>query len=158
MNTLKFIQKQGFTRNEFILTDDTLSVKQFTISENKEWIVRLEDIGHKIIVEKDTSYMKQGIYISLGVFSLLFVIGNVSDHSNHMKTWVWILLSMIWAWFATVVYLSPLNNKLLLGSGADAIEFLSDQPSEKEVLDFVKEIIKRSSLVLLRKYGVNIDF
>jgi hypothetical protein len=158
MNTLKLIQKQGFTRKEFILTDNTLSVKQFTISEKKEWIVRLEDIGHKTVVEKDTSYMKQGIYISLGLFSILFVIGNAADHSSHMKTWAWILLSMIYAWFAAVVYLSPLNNKLLLGSGPDAIEFLSDRPSEKEVQDFVNEIIKRSSLVLERKYGVIIDY
>jgi len=79
MDTLRFAQKQGFTSNEFILTDQTLSVKQHTISENKEWIVRLEDIGHKTSVEKDTSYMKEGIYISLGLFSLLFVIGNVAD-------------------------------------------------------------------------------
>lgn len=158
MNTLKFIQKQGFTRNEFILSDDTLSVKQFTVSENKEWIVRLEDIGHQTTVEKDTSYMKQGIYISLGLFSLLFVIGNVADHSNHMKTWVWILLSTIWTWFAAVVYLSPLNNKLLLGNGSGVVEFLSDQPSEKEVQDFVNEIIQRSSLVIRRKYGTEVDF
>jgi hypothetical protein len=158
MNTLKLIQMQGFTRNEFILSEDTLSVKQFTISENKEWIVRLEDLGHKKVLEKDTSYMRKGLLISMGLFSILFVIANVADHSNHMKTWVWILLSSIYAWFATVVYLSPLNNKLLLGYGSQAIEFLSDKPSEKEVQDFVDEIINRSTIVMQRKYGSDIDF
>lgn len=158
MDTLRFTQKQGFTRNEFILSDHTLSVKRFTISENKEWTVRLEDIGHKTSVEKDTSYIKQGLYIFIGLFSLLFVIGNVADHSSHMSTWVWILLNMIWAWFATIVYLSPLNNKLLLGNGSDAIEFLSDQPSEKEVQDFVDEIINRSTNVIQRKYGADVNF
>jgi len=64
---------------------------------------------------------------------------------------------MIWAWFASVVYLSPLNNKLILGNGADAIEFLSDQPSEKEVRDFVNEVIVRSSKVLREKYGTTIN-
>ncbi len=153
MDTLIFTQKQGFTRNEFVLTDNTLSIKQFTISENKEWTVRLEDIGHITRLEKDTSYMKQGLYISIGLFSILFVIGNVADHSKAVSTWVWILLSMIWAWFAAVVYLSPLNNKLLLGNGSEAVEFLSDKPSEKEVRDFVDEIIKRSSTAIQRKYG-----
>lgn len=158
MDTLRFTQKQGFTRNEFILSDYTLSVKQFTISENKEWTVRLEDIGHKTRLEKDTSYVKQGLYIFIGLFSLLFVIGNVADHSSHMSTWVWILLSMIWAWFATIVYLSPLNNKLLLGNGSIAIEFLSDQPSENEVQDFVDEIINRSTNVIQRKYSADVNF
>lgn len=158
MHTLNFIQKQGFTRHEFILTDNNLEIKQFTIVENKEWIVRLEDIGHHTTVERDTSYIKQILYISLGLFSLLFVIGNAADHSGHFKTWVWILLSTIWIWFAAVVYLSPLHNKLLLGNGSGAIEFLSDQPSEKEVRDFVDEIIRRSTLVIQRKYGVQNDF
>ena len=155
METLKFNQKQGYSRNEFILTDDTLFIKQFTISEIKEWKVRLEDIVHKTRVDKDTSYMKQVIYLSIGLFSVLFVIGNAADHSSHMKTWVWILLSIIWAWFATAVFLSPKNNKLLLGIGPEQIEFLSDRPSEKEVRDFVDEIIKRSSLVIQRKYGTD---
>lgn len=64
---------------------------------------------------------------------------------------------MIWAWCTSVVYLSPLNNKLILGNGADAIEFLSDQPSEKEVRDFVNEVIVRSSKVLREKYGTTIN-
>lgn len=157
MGVLKFNQKQGFSRNEFILTDETLSVKQFTISENKAWNVRLEDIGHNITVEKDTSYTKHILYISLGLFSVLFVIGNAADHSEHIDTWIWILVSMVYVWFVTIVYLSPVNNKLLLGSGPGAIEFMSDKPSEKEVLDFVHEIIKRSSLVLQRKYGIITD-
>ena len=76
--------------------------------------------------------MKKGLYISIGLFSVLFVIGNVADHSKAISTWVWILMSMVWAWFATVVYLSPLNNKLILGNAANAIEFISDQPSEKD--------------------------
>ena len=156
METLKFTQKQGFSRNEFILSDHTLNIKQFTISQNKEWTVRLEDIGYKTSVEKDTSYMKQGLYISIGLFSVLFVIGNVADHSKAMSTWVWILMSMIWVWFSYIVYLSPLNNKFILGNGTDAIYFISDQPSEKEVQNFVEEIINRSTLFTQRKYSADI--
>lgn len=155
--TIKLIQKQGYSHYEFLLTEETLSIKQYTISEHKEWTVRLEDIGHTTMIEKDTSHMKPGIFISIGLFSILFVIGNVADHSDHMPTWGWILLSMIYAWFATVVYLSPLNNKLLLGNGSNAVEFLSDKPSKSEVQDFVNEIIKRSKIVIKRKYGTEID-
>lgn len=155
MNTLIFKQKQGFSHNEFMLTNDTLTIRQSTIAEYKEWRVRLEDIGRQTVVEKDTSFMKQGLYLSLGLFSILFVLGNVADHSSHLSTWVWMLLSVIWAWFATVVYLSPLNNKLILGSGSEVIEFLSDRPSELEVQNFVDEIHRRQAIILKRKYGID---
>lgn len=157
MNDLKLIQKQGFSRYEFILMDESLIVKQFTISQNKEWAVKLENLGHEIIIEKDTSYMKIGISLFIGLSSILFVIGNAADHSKHLNAWLWITLSMIYAWFATVVILSPLNNKLLLVRGAEDLEFMSDKPSEKEVREFVDEIIKRSNEVLLRKYGIDPD-
>jgi hypothetical protein len=153
MNTLKFNQKQGFVHNEFILSDSTLSIQQSTISEIKSWTVRLEDIGHRITVEKDTSLIKHSITLFLWLFSILFVIGNIADHSNHLKTWQWMALSFLWYWFATIVFLSPFNNKLILGQGPDAIEFLSDRPSEEAVREFVDEIIKRSALEIQRKYG-----
>ena len=157
MNALKLIQKQGFTRYEFLLLDDTLSVKQFTVTENKEWVVKLDNVGYKTQIEKDTSYMKIGLYISMGLFALLFVIGNAATHSNHLKTGWWITISIIYAWFAMTVFLSPLNNKLMLVNGSEDLVFLTDKPSEKEVREFVDEIIQRSKKVLLRKYGNDPD-
>jgi len=157
MNALKLIQKQGFTRYEFLLLDDTLSVKQSTITENKEWVVKLDNVGYKTQIEKDTSYMKTGLFISMGLFAFLFVIGNVADHSSHLKTGWWITISIIYAWFAMTVFLSPLNNKLMLVNGSEDLVFLTDKPSEKEVREFVDEIILRSKKVLLRKYGTDPD-
>jgi len=157
MNALKLIQKQGFTCYEFLLLDDTLSVRQATITENKEWVVKLDNIGYKTKIEKDTSYMKPGLYISMGLFALLFVIGNAATHSNHIKTGWWITISIIYAWFAMTVFLSPLNNKLMLVNGSEDLVFLTDKPSEKEVREFVDEIILRSKKVLLRKYGSDPD-
>ena len=157
MNALKLIQKQGFTRYEFLLLEDTLSVRQATITENKEWVVKLDNIGYKTKIEKDTSYMKPGLFISMGLFAFLFVIGNAADHSSHLKAGWWITISIIYAWFAMTVFLSPLNNKLMLGNGSDDLIFLTDKPSEKEVREFVDEIILRSKKVLLRKYHTDPD-
>lgn len=157
MNALKLIQKQGFIGYEFLLLDDTLSVKQVTITEKKEWLIKLDNIGYKTKIEKDTSYMKIGLFIFMGLFALLFVIGNAADHSSHLKTWWWITISIIYAWFAMTVYLSPLNNKLMLVNGSEDLVFLTDKPSEKEVREFVNEIIRRSKKVLLRKYSPDPD-
>lgn len=157
MNALSLIQKQAFIRNEFILMDETLSVKQFTINEYKEQVINLECIGHKTMIEKDTSYMRIGLILFMGLSALSFVVANVVDHSHHVDTWLWIAISMVYAWFSMVVYLSPLNNKLCLVNGTKDLVLLTDQPSEKEVREFVDEIFKRSKKVLLRKYSPDPD-
>lgn len=153
MKTLKLIQEQGFTRYEFTLTEERLFIRQSTVSEEKEWSVRVEDIGYRSVIEKDTSRMKQILYISMGLFAIVLVIANILDHSAHMKTWVWMLLGCVYAWFATVVFLSPLNNKLLLTGGTEEVEFLSDKPSKKEVHSFVEEVVERSKKRIFKKYG-----
>ena len=157
MNALTLIQKQGFIRNEFILMDETLSVKQFTITEHKELVINLEHIGHKTMIEKDTSFMRKALFLSMGLFSLLLVVVNAADHSMHLATWKWILWSSITAWFAIIVYLIPTKNKLCLVNGTEELALLTDKPSEKEVREFVDEIIKRSKKVLVRKYSPEPD-
>ena len=157
MNALSLIQKQGFSKNEFILTDETLSVKQFTITEHKEQVLKLEHIGHRTMLEKDTSFIRIGLILFMGLSALLFVVANVADHSNHVDTWLWIAISMVYAWFSMVIYLSPLNNKLCLVNGTEELVLLTDKPSEKEVREFVDEIIKRSKKVLVRKYSPDSD-
>jgi len=85
MKVLKLIQKQGFTRYDFLLMDDNLSVKQFTITENKEWVVKLDHLGYKTILEKEASLIRKLVSLVLGLCSLIIVIGNAADHSNHMN-------------------------------------------------------------------------
>jgi hypothetical protein len=156
MNTLRLFQKQGFTRYEYILMADTIFVKQFTIKGYKDWVVNVETLGYKTIIEKDTSFMRIGFSFSSGLFSFFFVAVNAYDHSNNMKTWLWIAIGMLYALIAIALYLYPTKNQLLLVNGTNNLEFLSDKPSEKDVHEFVDEIIRRSKEVLLRKYG-NID-
>lgn len=157
MNYLRLIQKQGFNRYDFLLTEDTLSVKQFTISEKKEWLVKLDRLGNKTSLEKEASLIRKLVSIFLGLCSLLIVIGNVMDHSNHMNIWIWIALSTSNFWLATAMYFTPVTNELRLVSGIEELVFLSDKPLESDVQKFVQEIIKRSQKVLLRKYYVDAD-
>ena len=157
MNYLRLIQKQGFNRYDFLLTEDTLSVKQFTISENKEWVVKLDRLGNKTSLEKEASLIRKLVSIFLGLCSLLIVIGNAMDHSNHMNIWIWVALSTSNFWLATAMYFTPITNELRLVGGIEELVFLSDKPLESDVQKFVHEIIKRSQKVLLRKYCVDAD-
>lgn len=157
MKVLKLIQKQGFTRYDFLLMDDTLSVKQYTITGNKEWVVNLDHLGFKTILEKEASLIRKLVSLFLGLCSFIIVIANVADHSNHMNIWFWIALSTINIWLATAMYFTPVTNELRLVGGLEELVFLSDKPSEKEVREFVNEIIMRSKKVLLKKYRIDPD-
>lgn len=157
MKVLKLIQKQGFTRYDFLLMDDTLSVKQYTITGNKEWVVNLDHLGFKTILEKEASLIRKLVSLFLGLCSFIIVIANVADHSNHMNIWFWIALSTINIWLATAMYFTPVTNELRLVGGLEELFFISDKPSEKEVREFVNEIIMRSKKVLLKKYRIDPD-
>ena len=157
MNTLKLIQKQGFTCYEFLLMDDTIAVRQVTITEHKEWVVKLDQLGYEIVIEKEASLLRDLVAIFLGLCSMLIVIVNAADHSNHVNIWLCMALCMSNFWLATAMYFTPTTNELHLVGGAEKLVFLSDKPSEKEVREFVDEIIKRSKKVLLRKYGSDPD-
>jgi len=157
MNALNLIQKQGFTCNEFILLDDTLSVRQVTFTEKKEWVLKLDKIGFEIVTKKEASLIIKLVAIYLGLCSVIMVIANAVDHSNHMSTWCWIALSTINFWLATMMFFTPVTNELCLVGGSEKLVFLSDKPSEKEVREFVDEIIQRSKKVLLRKYDIDRD-
>jgi len=157
MNVLKLIQKQGFARYEFLLMDDTLSVKQYTITENKEWIVKLEHLGYKTVLETEASLIRKLVAVFLGLCSLIIVFANVADHSNHMNAWFWIALSLSNFWLSVAMYFTPTTNELRLVGGLEKLVFLSDNPSEKEVREFVEEIIMRSKKILVRKYSTDPD-
>ena len=157
MNVRKLIQKQGFKGYEFLLLDDTISVKQVTITEKKEWVVKLDQLRYKTIIEKESSLIRDLVAIFLGLCSLLIVILNTADHSDHMNTWSKIALCTINFWLAITMFFTPAKNELRLFGGSETLVFLSDKPSEKEVREFVDEIILRSKNVLLRKYGADPD-
>jgi hypothetical protein len=153
METLKLVQKQGFAHYEYILFKETLSVRQCTITGNKEWIINLERLRYQTILEKESGITIKLVSIFLGLCSLLIVIANAADHSRHMNIWFWIALSTVNFWMATAMFFTPVINELRLTGDSEALVFLSDKPSERVVREFINEVINRSKKVLLRKYG-----
>jgi hypothetical protein len=153
MNVLKLNQKQGFNHYEYILTDKFLSVKQSSLLVNKSYVVALENLGHKRIKKKDSGIMKISVSLFLLLSSFFFITINAYDHSKHMSTWLWMAIGILYGWLSTLMLLSPQDNELRLTNGNEDLVLLTDKPSEKEVNEFVDEIIKRSRDVILKKYG-----
>jgi len=55
------------------------------------------------------------------------------------------------------MYFTPVTNELRLVGGLEELCFLSDKPLERDVREFLEEIIRRSKKVLLRKYRTDPD-
>jgi hypothetical protein len=153
MRDLAFIQKQGFTMHEFILKEDRISVKSFSINEMKSRTILLDDLGHKTEIEKDSKWVGCGLSLLFFCFSIMFIIGNIATHSEQVSAWLWITISMFSALLSIFILTTPVKNEIRLVGGIESLVLLFDKPSEKEVRDFIDEIIGRSKRILLRKYG-----
>ena len=150
---MAFIQKQGFTRFEFLLKEDCISVKCYTVKEINHRTVSLDDLGHKIEIEKDSFWLTYGLSLFFAFFTVIFILGNVADHSKQVSTWLWIAISMFSALCSIFIITTPVKNEIRLVGGNESLSLLFDKPSEGDVREFIDEIIRRSKRLLLRKYG-----
>jgi len=157
MNTIKLIQRHILCCNEYWLDDKFLVIEERSITEIKRKKIRLDDIGHKLKVEKENEFVTWAVFIFIGLTSFFLVIINVIDHSQHFPIWVWIFMSVSCIWLATLFFLTPRTNKITLVYGSEPVEFMLDKPSEKEVRTFIEEAIKRSSNLLIHKFSPDPD-
>ncbi len=157
MSTIRLIQRHLFCCNEYWLDDKFLVVEERSITEIKRKKIRLDDIGHKLKVEKVNEITTWPLFILLGLTSFFLVIINVIDHSQHFPIWVWIFMSVSCIWLSTLFFITPRTNKITLVAGAELVEFMLDNPSEKEVRAFIEEAIKRSTNLLIRKFSPDPD-
>ncbi len=157
MNTIKLIQKHILCYNEYHLDYKFLLVEERSGFEIKKRKIRLENIGHKLKIEKENELLIWIVFIFIGITSFLLVIGNAIDHSNHFSTWAWILMSISSIWLTTLFFLTPKTSKITIVSGSELVEFMLDKPSENAVRAFVDETISRSKNLLIRKYRPDPD-
>jgi len=150
---MAFIQKQGFTRFEFLLKEDCISVKCYTVKEINHRTVSLDDLGHKIEIEKDSFWLTIGLFLFFAFFTVIFILGNVADHSKQVSTWLWIAISMFSALISIFILTTPVKNEIRLVGGIETLNLLFDKPSEREVREFIDEVIRRSKRIMLKKYG-----
>ena len=157
MRTIKLIQRHILCCNEYWLDDKFLIIEERSITEIKKKKIRLDDIGHKLKVEKENEFVTWAVFIFIGLTSFFLVIINVIDHSQHFPIWVWIFMSVSCIWLTALFFLTPRTNKITLVYGSELVEFMLDKPSEREVRAFIEEAIKRSKKLLIKKYSPDID-
>jgi hypothetical protein len=60
---------------------------------------------------------------------------------------------MFSALISIFILTTPVKNEIRLVGGIETLNLLFDKPSEREVREFIDEVIRRSKRVMLRKYG-----
>lgn len=156
--TINLKQRQGYLRREFELTDDTLKIKTKSLGKNKEWSVKLEQLG---FTKYYHYYSKVGQYIIGTIFSLVVgvaIIGYLGEEDLSGNLGALIFSLIVFGGLALLAFLSPNKKELNLVGGEIQASFLIDSPTKEEVESFADKVIERSRNVLLSKYAkVDID-
>jgi hypothetical protein len=145
-------QKYLFSTREFVLTDTEIAVKQKTIKENKEWTVKLDEIGNKIYYHaqpKTPGYIAAAVF---GVFIIILTIGFILD-KNGKDYNILIINYLIWVPIILFFVLKPAKKEIHIINGKYSLSFYQDKPGKVEVEQFVNTLLKQSKQYILDKYG-----
>ena len=146
-------QKQGYRRYEYELVDKTIKVKYTTEGKTKEWSVRLEDIGDSISYESHTrrwAYIFSSLITAFLIFLTIFLF--MSDDFNGNLPIV-VGSYLIFGGLIPLLLLKPLKKEMHIIGGMITLTFFQNSPTVEEAEKFVNELIKRSRLLLVEKYG-----
>lgn len=146
-------QKQGYRRYEYELVDKTIKVKYTTEGKTKEWSVRLEDIGDSISYE---SHTRRWAYIFSSLITAFLIFLTISlfmsdDFNGNLPIVVGSYL--IFGGLIPLLLLKPLKKEMHIVGGMITLTFFQNSPTVEEAEKFVNELIKRSRLLLIEKYG-----
>jgi hypothetical protein len=147
----RLIQKNKFSKKEFILDDKFLHIKTVDIREKKEYSLKLDSIGNQV------SYMTENLIIKkivVPIFFLIPVICIVSYLIDNQSMDIGILFFNIILWniMALFFLLKPGKKETYIAGGHNMITFYQDLPSKDEVDNFVNKVIKKSNNYVRLKY------
>jgi hypothetical protein len=153
------IQKDlRFRYKSFLITENGLEVKQKGLLSSSEYLIAYENVGIR------TYKSNKGIYgllfsstILCMVSILLYLLRNDGEGVESSVYFFYFGLSMILLILFLITY--KRNFYLVKHGNVDAIEFLQNKPSKKEVNTFIDILKATRNTCLLNKYGqINFGF
>ncbi|WP_216848960.1 hypothetical protein [Pedobacter sp. L105] len=147
-----FSQHKLFEKRWFKFTDDGLRVRYRSIMKTNEYEIKYEDIGNKIV---DFSGGVRAWFIPTLILSIVSGIlyidringGDVENGAEFFYlSFALVCLILYIMTFKKARYLSKSNN-------ANAIEFLRKKATEKDLENFINQILSRRKSFLIERYG-----
>ncbi len=148
-------QKKSYYKRRYTLVDDSDYVNIYYKDANKilEYKVHLNDIGSNIEYLKGNTFglsIVRGVFICMSIFSAMMYYMDPIEHQGGLGTAILFLI------LGVLLLAIPTKDELYVTGGKTTIIFMRKVPSEKEVLDFVHEIIRRSAETK-KKFLINFD-
>lgn len=147
-----FSQYKLFEKRSFKFTDDGLRVRYRNIMKTHEYELKYEDIGTKVVdfTGGVRAWLVPTLILSV-VAGILYIDringGDVEKGAElFYLSFALVCLTLYILTFKKARFLSKSNN-------ANAIEFLSKNPTEEDLGNFINQILLRRNSFLLGRYG-----
>ena len=145
-------QRRNLEKRNFYILDDTLKVEYLSLRKQSKFDLELDKIGFKTNYQSDNTLPGKIMFFIFTILPILYTIGVlISDEKVKIPE-----LGMIWFFCILLNTFNLLKNHqddiILTGSGSD-IYFYRTKPSEKEVKQFIDDIIKISKEYKKTKYA-----
>jgi len=152
MTTQILKQKRLFSKREFDLTDQELSVKSQSLKEKKEFIIKLDTLGQEIFYQSDPPIIKNIIAMICGLvpIAITFAYFFAKEPPDKATTIVNLIL---WTPMALILFLSKGKNDVHIVGGQNTATFFRDIPDTKTVDTFVQKVIEKSKEYIYKKYA-----
>jgi hypothetical protein len=145
-------QRRNLEKRNFYILDDTLKVEYLSLRKQSKFDLELDKIGFKTNYQSDNTLPGKIMFFIFTILPILYTIGVlISDEKVKIPE-----LGMIWFFCILLNTFNLLKNHqddiILTGLGSD-IYFYRTKPSEKEVKQFIDDIIKISKEYKKTKYA-----
>jgi hypothetical protein len=145
-------QRNLLSKHFYELSPDGLQITEKGVSKSRDYFITYEDIGTKVI---KFNKGKKGWLIAALIFlvltGLLYFLQQNGGNTDKDGYLVYAALTIICA----IVYLSTYTRAFLLVTIDDSnpISFLTNNPSESELNEFIQLLKNERKKYLLEKYG-----
>lgn len=150
MLTLK--QKRLFSSREFTLLDNDLFIKTKSLSERKEFSVKLESLGQQIFYESNPPTIRYiiGSIIALGLLfmTIAYVLGEETLNDR-----AFIANFLIWAPISLFIFLYKDKQDVHITGGQNIVTLYQNHPDKLTVDNFIQTVIKKSKNNIYKKYA-----
>ena len=145
-------QPRGFQTRKFKLYDDKVVVETKTLTKNRKYEVKLDQIGHELLYESDvTIFGKVAFYVCIGIPLILLI---VKLSGQKIENSIIVFNFLLWYLLALLNYLKQHQDDLIIIGGQNSIAFFRTIPNEEEVTEFASLVILKSKNYIKARYSV----
>ncbi len=149
-------QKQGANLRKYMLKEDKIIVETRSLRKNEKYEIMLDNIGLDKVYKSDSTILGKIFFFFCLAVPIAMTIALLAG--SQINTGTLVFNYVLWFGFAIVGYFKKSQDDIYLTGGARALVFFRTIPNEKEVSDFIDDIIAASKKYVKEKYAkVNID-